>query len=92
MLIVGILFGLVVAIFCAVLIAAIAKGRPINTPSLYRPESHRPQGSFGGPEHSTSWGMRVVAQAFDPHGRNADAIPPWEATDIVARGGRPFDD
>ena len=92
MLIVGILFGLLVAAFLAIVAIAIVRGQPVSDPSIYRPDSHRTDGPFGGSEHSDSWAMRVAAQTFDRYHRHADSIPPGEATDIVIGGGRRHDD
>ena len=90
MLIVGVLFGLLVATFLAIVVIAVVRGQPVSDPSVYRPDSHRTDGPFGGPKYSSSWSMRVAAQGLDPHGRHADWIPPWEAVDIVAHRRRPI--
>lgn len=92
MLIVGILFGLVVAAFLAIILLAVIRGQPISNGSLERFHSPSASGPFSGAEYSSSWVVRAAAQGLDPMGRHADWIHPAEAADIVLRGGRRSDE
>ena len=92
MLIVGILFGLVVAAFLAVLLHAVIRGQPVSNGLPDNTHCPSSRGPFSGAQYSSSWVVRAAAQGLDPMGRHADWIDPAEAADIVLRGGRRSDE
>jgi hypothetical protein len=85
MFIVGILFGLMVAAFFAMVLVAVIRGQPVSKPSSETGETNPTHGPYGGPEYSDSLAVRNAAQTFGRDGRTADWIAPWEAPHLLHR-------
>jgi len=75
MMIIVILFGLVLLLFVVMFGIALIRG-PIEEVSLEK----RPMDDEDGPWPSEG---RRHMQAFDPYGRPASRIPPWEDFDLL---------